>query len=63
MRTHEDQGGVQILVMFLQEFFVKLFGYPVVVLVEPGPMVFLSGDCVLFRPRAAQGSQRNFCWA
>ena len=52
--THEDQGGVQVLVMFLEELLVVLFCHFTVVLVELIPVILLSGDCVLLR--AAQVS-------
>ena len=39
--------------MFLEEFLVVLLGHFVVVLMEPGLMIFLSGQYILFR--TAQG--------
>jgi hypothetical protein len=42
MQTHKDQGGVQILVVFLEEFLVELFGDFAVGLVESSLIVHLS---------------------
>ena len=62
VRTHEDQGRIQILVAFLEELLVVLFGYPTVVFVEPSPMIFLSGDRLLFGA-TRRVSQRRTCRA
>ena len=49
--THEDQGGVQILFMLLEEFSVVLLRHLVVVLVEFSLMVVLiCGKSVLVPP-------------
>ena len=55
-RTHEDQSYVQILVIFLQELFIKLFSHLAVILVETSTTILLSGNCILFR--AARGCER-----
>ena len=46
--THEDQGGVQVFIVFLQEFLVVLLGHLSIVLVEFSLKVFLDGRYVLF---------------
>ena len=61
-RTDEDQGGVQILVVLLQEFLVVFFGNLAIFLVELSLMIFLGRWCLLFLLWAIRGSQRQFCW-
>jgi hypothetical protein len=46
--THEDQGGVQILVVLLHEFPIVLLGLLAVVFVESSPVVLLSGLWILY---------------
>ena len=57
-RTHKDQDCVQVLFPVLQEFFVILFSYLVVVLVELGLVVRLSGQFILVQ--AARWRQQSF---
>ena len=42
-KTHEDQGGIQILIILLDELSVILIGLLAVVVKESGPRVLLSG--------------------
>ena len=48
IQTHEDQGGVQILVILLHELLVIFFRLLAVGLKEPSPVILLSGWYVLF---------------
>ena len=41
--THEDESGVEILIILLHEFLVVLLGLLAVVFEEPGPVISLSG--------------------
>ena len=43
--THEDQGIVQVLVIFLEEFPIVLLRHPAIVPVEFSLMVFLDRRC------------------
>ena len=40
--THEDQSGVQILIVFLHELPIVLVCLLAVVLKEPSPMIYLK---------------------
>ena len=46
--AHKDQGRVQILIVFLEKFFIVLVGYLAIVCVESSLMVFLNQRDVLF---------------
>ena len=61
MWTHEDQGGVQIFVTFLEEVLVIFFGHLAVIIVKLGSVILLSRHCDLFW--AVRGSQWYFCRA
>ena len=56
--THKDQGRVQVLIVFLEEFLVIFLRNLVVFLVELGLMIFLIGRYALFP--AARRSEQNF---
>lgn len=58
--TDEDQGRVQIIVMFLEESLIILFGHFAIVLVEPRPMILLSRNRVMFL--AMREARRDFGW-
>ena len=49
LKTHKYQGGVQIFVMFLDEFLIVFVGLLAVVLVEFGSRILLGRLCVLDR--------------
>ena len=48
LKTHEYQGCVEVLIVFLVEFLVVFLGHLTVVFVEPGAKLFLGGWGVLF---------------
>ena len=55
--THEDQGGIQILIIFLQELLIVLLGLFAVFLVELSPIVLMRNYRTFFL--TAQTSQQN----
>ena len=59
-RTHEYQGRVQVLVMFLEEPLVILLGNLLVVFVEPNSVILLSWGCVLVRAARWSQLQQHF---
>lgn len=46
--THKYEGHVQVFVIFLDEVPIVLFSLHVIVIIEPTPMILLSGQCILF---------------
>ena len=55
--THEDQGGRQVLIIFLHEFLIIFLGLFVVFLIEFGPIILLCDYRTLFL--AAKRCQGN----